>query len=268
MDPRTGRPVQGMLSVAVLASTGTAGDALDNAFFVMGPERSRAYLKTLPDTEVFFLPDARTQRALPDLEATPFAPKTYVAYRAPAKLNMDGKLDEAAWASAAWTDAFVDIEGDARPRPRFRTRAKMLWDDEYFYVAAEMEEPDVWGTLTERDAVIFRDNDFEIFIDPDGDTHAYAELEVNALGTPWDLLLDQAVPRRRSGDPRVGHRRPAGRRRRARHAQSTRATATTGGRWRSRCRGRSCARRRADRSRRSPAIAGASTSRACNGRWT
>ena len=88
-----------------------------------------------------------------------------------------------------WTDAFVDIEGDDRPRPEFRTRAKMLWDDDYFYVAAEMVEPDLWGTLRTRDAVIFHDNDFEVFIDPDGDTHAYYELEVNALGTPWDLML-------------------------------------------------------------------------------
>jgi len=60
MDPRTGRPAQGVLTVAVLASTGTAGDALDNAFFVLGPERGRAYLNRLHDTEViFFLPDAR-----------------------------------------------------------------------------------------------------------------------------------------------------------------------------------------------------------------
>jgi len=45
--------------VAVLTSTGTAGDALDNAFFVLGPERSRRYLNRLYDTEVmFFLPDA------------------------------------------------------------------------------------------------------------------------------------------------------------------------------------------------------------------
>jgi thiamine biosynthesis lipoprotein len=54
MDPRTGRPVQGILSVAVLASTGTAGDALDNAFFVLGPEHSREYLKKLPGAEVMF----------------------------------------------------------------------------------------------------------------------------------------------------------------------------------------------------------------------
>jgi thiamine biosynthesis lipoprotein len=60
MDPHTGRPVQGVLSVAVLATTGTAGDALDDAFFVMGPERSRAYLKTLPGADaLFFLPDAK-----------------------------------------------------------------------------------------------------------------------------------------------------------------------------------------------------------------
>ena len=57
MDPRRGRPVQGVLSVAVLAPTGTAGDALDNVFFVGGVEASRKSLRRLPDTEVlFFLP--------------------------------------------------------------------------------------------------------------------------------------------------------------------------------------------------------------------
>jgi FAD:protein FMN transferase len=59
MDPRTGRPAQGVLSVVVLASNGTAGDALDNAFFVLGPERSRSYLSRLRGTEaMFFLPDS------------------------------------------------------------------------------------------------------------------------------------------------------------------------------------------------------------------
>jgi hypothetical protein len=135
------------------------------------------------------LASSSAQRALPDLEAMPFSPRRYVCYRAPSAVKIDGRLDEPAWAAAAWTDAFVDIEGDQRPRPRFRTRTKMLWDDEHFYVAAEMEEPDVWATLTERDSVIYHDNDFELFIDPDGDTHAYYELEVNALGTPWDLML-------------------------------------------------------------------------------
>jgi thiamine biosynthesis lipoprotein len=57
MDPRRGRPAQGVLSVAVLAPTGTAGDALDNVFFVQGVDGSRRLLRHWPDTEViFFLP--------------------------------------------------------------------------------------------------------------------------------------------------------------------------------------------------------------------
>ena len=62
MDPRTGRPVQGMLSVAVLTSDGTAGDALDDAFFVLGPDRSREYLNRLSRTEVFFFLPAPNRR--------------------------------------------------------------------------------------------------------------------------------------------------------------------------------------------------------------
>ena len=104
-------------------------------------------------------------------------------------MTVDGRLDEAAWSRAPWTAEFVDIEGDIRPRPALRTRAKMLWDDEYFYLGAAMEEPHLWATLTRHDAVIFQDHDFEVFIDPNGDSHEYYEFEINALGTGWDLFL-------------------------------------------------------------------------------
>ena len=128
-----------------------------------------------------------------------FSPKFYVCYRAERVITIDGKLDEPSWQKADWTDNFVDIEGSPKPVPRFRTRAKMLWDDTYLYFGAELEEPDVWATLTQRDAVIFHDNDFEIFIDPDGDTHEYYEFEMNALNTVWDLLL--VKPYRDGGPP-------------------------------------------------------------------
>jgi hypothetical protein len=118
-------------------------------------------------------------------------PRVYECRRASIPLSVDGRLDEPAWQTAPWTDDFIDIEGDVRPRPRFRTRAKMLWDAEYFYIAADLEEPHVWGTLTKHDSVIFHDNDFEVFIDPDADTLNYYEFEINALNTGWDLLLDK-----------------------------------------------------------------------------
>src|SRR5215207_9003753 len=116
-------------------------------------------------------------------------PRGYVCYRAEQAIKIDGKLDDAAWAAAPWSAEFADIEGDAKPKPRWRTRMKMLWDDQFLYIAAEMEEPHLWATLTEHDAVIFHDNDFEVFLDPDGDNHNYGELELNAKNTTWDLLL-------------------------------------------------------------------------------
>jgi len=119
----------------------------------------------------------------------PFAPKHYVCYRTAGPISIDGKLDEESWSKAAWTDYFVDIQGSLKPAPRYKTRVKMLWDDSCLYVGAEIEEPNIWATLRQRDTVIFRDNDFEVFIDPNGSTQPYYETEINALGTVWDLLL-------------------------------------------------------------------------------
>ena len=115
--------------------------------------------------------------------------KTYLAPFLPDIPHLDGNLNKSQWQSCPWSDDFVDIEGDSQPKPRYRTRMKMFWSDSGLYIGAEMEEPNLWATLTEHDSVIFHDNDFEVFIDPDNDGLAYAELEINALNTTWDLLL-------------------------------------------------------------------------------
>ena len=117
--------------------------------------------------------------------------KTYDCGKIQMPIEIDGKLDDSAWQAAPWTDYFVDIEGSAKPAPRFHTRVKMLWDESYFYIGAELQEPHVWATLTQHDSVIFHDNDFEVFIDPNGDTLEYYEFEINALNTGWDLFLDK-----------------------------------------------------------------------------
>src|SRR5437588_12300536 len=77
----------------------------------------------------------------------PSTPRGYVCYRAGGPIHVDGKADEPSWGNAPWTEDFVDIEGLGKPLPRFRTRAKMLWDDQCLYVYAELREPHVWGTI-------------------------------------------------------------------------------------------------------------------------
>lgn len=114
---------------------------------------------------------------------------------------MDGVID-ASWDAAPWTDEFIDISGPDFPKPRHVTRAKMLWDDEFLYIAAWLDEPRVWATYTERDSIIFHENDFEVFLDPKGTGEDYLELEINALGTVWDLRLPW--PYRAGGDPDNG----------------------------------------------------------------
>lgn len=120
--------------------------------------------------------------------AIPFRPLNYICYRGDS-ISVDGLLNENAWASAQWSEYFTDIEGTLKPDPLHPTRFKMLWDDDFLYIAAEIYEPHIWAYLKQRDTVIFYDNDFEIFIDPDDDTHGYYEFEINAANTVWDLLL-------------------------------------------------------------------------------
>jgi hypothetical protein len=117
------------------------------------------------------------------------SPRTYVAPKTVDTISVDGFMTEPAWQNTQWSQPYIDIEGVKIPS--YETRMKLMWDDDNLYIYAELEEPHVWGTLKQKDTVIFYNNDFEIFIDPDGDTHNYYELEINALNTIWDLYLSK-----------------------------------------------------------------------------
>jgi hypothetical protein len=116
-------------------------------------------------------------------------PRNYVCYQTTDSLKLDGKLDEKAWQQAKWSEEFVNIEGDVKPRPAHTTRVKMLWNQQYLFIAAELEEPHVWAKLQQHDTIIYQDNDFEVFLDPEGDTHNYFEIEINARNTVMDLFM-------------------------------------------------------------------------------
>ena len=106
------------------------------------------------------------------------------------------------WDQIPWSEDFVDITGQPSLKPRFRSRFKMAWDDEFFHVRVEMEEPHVWGTIAEQNEIMFHDNDIEVFIDPDCDGLNYYEFEMNALGSIWELSLPK--PYNQGGEPILG----------------------------------------------------------------
>lgn len=141
------------------------------------------------------------QKPIPFGTPYEFAPPHYICYRTPqSEITIDGNIDTPEWNAVPWTSDFVDIQGKNRQvTPRHQCRAKLMWDDQNLYIAAEMIEPHIWATLTQRESVIFQDNDFEVFLDVTGSTHHYMEYEVNALGTEWDLMLTR--PYRDGGSP-------------------------------------------------------------------
>lgn len=123
-----------------------------------------------------------------DLTDAVVQPKTYVAAKTKKAPKIDGKADKL-WDVAPFSDPFIDIEGIKEVK--YQTQVKMLWDDNYLYVFAELEDPHVWGDIKQRDAIIYYNNDFEVFINSNEHTEAYGEIEINALNTVWDLLLNR-----------------------------------------------------------------------------
>ena len=66
------------------------------------------------------------------------------------------------------------------------TQCSILWDDENLYIGFWIEEPFPTAKQTDRDSLIFRENDVEVFIDG-GD--CYYEFEINALNTVYEVFF-------------------------------------------------------------------------------
>ncbi|MDR0965217.1 MAG: carbohydrate-binding family 9-like protein [Myxococcales bacterium] len=125
-----------------------------------------------------------------DVTGTRPVPKDLPSYRAKKRtgpIEVDGRLDDAGWQAAPWTEPFRRT-GDGK-KPHFSTRAKLSWDDEALYVAFEVEDRDIWATHTERDAPIYEEEVVEIFIDADGDGRTYDELQLSPRGVQFDAAF-------------------------------------------------------------------------------
>jgi thiamine biosynthesis lipoprotein len=57
LDPRTGRPAEGIASATALAPTAAEADALATAFYILGVEKTRLYCAARPDVGAVLLPD-------------------------------------------------------------------------------------------------------------------------------------------------------------------------------------------------------------------
>ncbi len=108
-------------------------------------------------------------------------------------ITLDGIADELAWKNASTIDSFqvpLLVGKDARAA-KTKTRAKLLWDHEFLYFHADMEDATLYATVEAHDGETWRDDVFELFFHPDRKKTGYYEFEV----TPKNTQLDAYFPK-------------------------------------------------------------------------
>lgn len=108
----------------------------------------------------------------------------YTARKISFPIAIDGDVTKPIWQNATWSKRFVDMVTGGPGM--FNTQAALLWSDSHLYIAIRAEEPFVEAKLTERDSIVFLENDLEVFIDG---RDCYYELEVNALNTIYEVFF-------------------------------------------------------------------------------
>ncbi len=128
-------------------------------------------------------------------EQRPPRDREFVCRFATGPITLDGVGNEEAWKDAELIDAFYKPWDKENFKARSATKARLLWDREYLYFLAEMEDTDLYADVTEHDGMTWDNDVFELFFKPADDKPGYYEHQVNAAGTVMDMFL----PRRNAG---------------------------------------------------------------------
>ena len=110
--------------------------------------------------------------------------RSYVCPKTSGPVTIDGRLNERAWQDAALIERF-DIPGNGEP-PRHATRARIMWDDRYLYVAFDATDSDMGATRTQRDSDTYKDDVLEVFLLSEPANKRRCNFEINPLGTVRD----------------------------------------------------------------------------------
>ncbi|MDR3192904.1 MAG: carbohydrate-binding family 9-like protein [Treponema sp.] len=108
----------------------------------------------------------------------------YDCRRAREAFPINGDLEKPVWKRAEKSRPFVDLVTGG-PAP-LNTRMAALWDEKALYAAYWIDEPDVRASFTQRDSLIWFDNDVELFFDGED---CYYEFEINAFNTVYEVLF-------------------------------------------------------------------------------
>jgi hypothetical protein len=123
----------------------------------------------------------------PEPDAAPPTVKNADCLRAAGAITIDGKADEAAWAKAPVLKDFA-VFWQRRPA-RSKTEARLLWDDDFLYFTAKMDDVDLYADVKQYNGMTWTNDVFELFFKPDPTKNPYYEFQVNTLNTRMETFL-------------------------------------------------------------------------------
>lgn len=155
--------------------------------------------RTLPVTEGPRRRDGVGVLAVLDVVPTPTA--VTATHGTP---SVDGTPDEPLWATANRSPLVDSLAGEPvrlgaarEDAPEWGpTQVAFSWDETHLYVAAWLPDQDLRGTHTERDAPLWKEEVFELFVFGDDRRADYLELQVSPRGVQFDARFE----RYRKGD--------------------------------------------------------------------
>lgn len=133
-----------------------------------------------------------TTVALPGQRPSAAPPRVTAAARRTGPIDVDGKLDDPAWATAPVSDAFVQSYPKPNAPATDPTQVRVLYDDDALYVGVRMFDahPDsIVGQLTRRDPTSIYSDYVYVIVDSYHDRRTAFAFGVNPLGVQRDLLL-------------------------------------------------------------------------------
>jgi len=112
----------------------------------------------------------------------------YNVRRATGPITVDGKLDEAAWTSAA-APVTLQFLWDNQTGAKQKTSVRVMWDAQALYLGYEADDADVTARFLQRDDPTYQDDAVEFFVNPDPKQEVvYYGFEMNARGVLYDYL--------------------------------------------------------------------------------
>jgi len=115
-------------------------------------------------------------------------PPSLKAQRLATPLQIDGKLEEAAWRTTGDTGAMVRTMSGAAGE--FKASARVLYDDQRIYVGFTVEDDYLKSTFDRADDHLWEQDCVEIMFNPSGDGRNYFELQVSPRGIHFDTRYD------------------------------------------------------------------------------